>query len=228
MALKTQDHDTITTLPVSALTQQCADETRRFTRGQAYATEACFELFRRCIVAGDAEAWQAIHTQYEREVLNWVSHHPRFALTGESAEYFANGAFTRFFIHLTPEKFGHFPNLATLLRYLKLCVHGEVSDYPVAPTGELLETHAAPVPAEPGVLRADRNRFWQQIRALLHDPRELAVVYGSFVLDLKPREIHNRMPAEFTSVSEVYRTKANVLERLARAPELKHFLDGHA
>jgi len=42
------------------------------------------------------------------------------------------------------------------------------------------------------------------------------VVYGTYVLDLKPRELCRRYRSVFSSVREVYRIKQNVLARLRR------------
>jgi hypothetical protein len=58
------------------------------------------------------------------------------------------------------------------------------------------------------------------INQRLADEREQAVVFGSFVLAMKPAELQMRYAHLFSDVREVYRTKQNVLDRLRRDPEL--------
>jgi hypothetical protein len=58
----------------------------------------------------------------------------------------------------------------------------------------------------------------------LHDEKERRVVYGSFVLALKPRELYAQFQDTFRDVNEVYRVKENVLARLRRDAELAELL----
>ncbi len=64
--------------------------------------------------------------------------------------------------------------------------------------------------------RVDRRRFWDELGSRLVSEQEKKVVYGSFVLALKPREIADEYPGAFHNVGEVYRVKANLMERLRR------------
>ena len=74
--------------------------------------------------------------------------------------------------------------------------------------------------------RADRLDFWETIRARLNDEQERCLVYGAFILALKPREICEQFSGIFESVEEVYRVKQNVLARLRRDAELAKNLAG--
>ena len=47
----------------------------------------------------------------------------------EEPQYFANRAFEKMWGVLSPQKFGQFPNLKSLLRYLQMCVHSVIVDY---------------------------------------------------------------------------------------------------
>jgi len=58
----------------------------------------------------------------------------------------------------------------------------------------------------------------------LCNEKERRVVYGSFVLALKPRELYAQFRETFRDVKEVYRVKENVLARLRRDAELQEFL----
>ena len=214
------------------LAQRCSTETERFFRGQAYDPEQCFELFRRAILKQDQRAWEAIYSQYEPLVKSWVSRHPGYPSSGEEVAYFVNRAFEKIWAALTPEKFGRFPELEGLLRYLKLCVHSVISDHNraqkldelVAFTDQAvspLEGQDNPV-EERALAEAGRLSFWQAILARLNDEKEEQVVYGSFVLGLKPSEIFEEFKQVFVDVEEIYRIKQNVLARLRRDQALEN------
>jgi hypothetical protein len=72
--------------------------------------------------------------------------------------------------------------------------------------------------------RMHRQELWDQINARLRNGKERRVVYGSFVLALKPRELYAQFRETFRDVNEVYRVKENVLARLRRDAELRKIL----
>jgi hypothetical protein len=119
-----------------------------------------------------------------------------------------------------------------------MCVHSAIVDQ-----SRKAEQAAASIPVEslsdrsasdgpghddPALARVHRQEFWQQIEARLNDERERRVVYGSFVLGLKPRELHARYQDTFGDVKDVYRVKENVLARLRRDKELAEILGAGA
>ena len=70
--------------------------------------------------------------QYEPSVAKWVNlwanKHPDFPLPDEEIEDFIAQAFVRFWKNFTPDKFRKLQSLEAVLKYLKLCVHGAISD----------------------------------------------------------------------------------------------------
>jgi len=222
-------------LSLSHVAGRCASETERYFARQRHDPLPCFELFRRAIRGHDQLAWQHVYTQYHPLVSGWVRRHSGFASTGEEVQYFVNRAFEKMWLALNPDRFDQFPNLKSLLRYLQMCVHSTILD--------VLRAREAPVqdlPAEalaPGQRSAaqgeraaveqtalgqvHRQEFWSEISARLHNEQERRVVYGSFVLGMKPREVHEHYPGTFRSVKHVYRVKENVLARLRRDSTLK-------
>jgi DNA-directed RNA polymerase specialized sigma24 family protein len=139
---------------------------------------------------------------------------------------------------LGADRFGMFPNLKSLLRYLQMCVHSTVHDHArkaeLASVIERFEDFATEEsttgPADRGSMldRVYREEFWAQISSRLRNEQEQRVLYGSFVLGLKPREINAQWPDAFRDVKEVYRVKQNVLERLGRDTALRGILDPDA
>ena len=97
------------------IADRCAQETERFFQGQSYDPQYCFELFRRAILEHDQSAWETIHARYQSLVAGWVKQHPAFESSGEEVPYFVNRAFEKIWVALTPDKFGRFSDLSSLL-----------------------------------------------------------------------------------------------------------------
>jgi DNA-directed RNA polymerase specialized sigma24 family protein len=218
------------TLTLAGLAHRCAQETDRFFLRQAHDPQYCFELFRRAIAGRDQRAWELIYRQYHPLVTSWVTRHSAFPSSGEEAQYFLNRAFEKMWGALGPERFGQFPNLKSLLRYLQMCVNSVVHDHvrrADVPQVEL-EPHAvtdstpANDPLAEQILdQVQQEELWSAVSARLQDDKERLVVYGSFVLGLKPRELCVQYEESFQDVREVYRVKENVLARLQRDAALR-------
>jgi len=219
-------------MAVADLAQRCADETELYFHHQTHDTQYCFELFRRAIRERDQSAWEMICQQYQPLVTGWVRQHPRFESSGEEIQYFVNGTFGKIAGTLTPEKFGGFSDIASLLSYLKMCVHSVIFDYSrridqlnLHDLDEASEEVADDALPEEQVLEQSyRQAFWDLINVRLHDEKERLVIRGAFVLDLKPQEIFEHFRNVFSDVDEIYRVKQNVLSRLRRDPEFRNFL----
>ena len=219
---------------LATIAHRCADETERFFRRLSHDPRFCFELFRRALVVRVDGAWELIYQQYLPLVSSWVERHSAFAASGEEVQYFVNRAFEKMWQAVTPRKFGRFPELKSLLRYLQMCVHSVVLDQVrVAErsiVGVQVESRAAenrvkgPTIEDQALGQVRRQEFWDQINARLRDEKERLVVYGSFVLALKPRELYAQFRETFCDVNQVYRVKENVLARLRRDAELCEFL----
>ena len=219
-------------MAVADLAQRCADETDLYFHHQAHDTQYCFELFRRAIRQRDQSSWEMICLQYQPLVAGWVRQHPGFESSREDVQYFVNGTFGKIAGTLTPEKFGGFSDIASLLSYLKMCVHSVISDHnrKVAQINVFdldnvpMERSTDPSPEEQAIDRSQQQALWDLMSSRLHDEKERLVVHGSFVLDLKPQELYNRFCSVFDNVDEVYRVKQNVLSRLRRDAEFRKLL----
>jgi hypothetical protein len=216
-------------LRLAALARRCAVESERFFHGQPYDARFAYELFRRALIERDELAWEHIYTLYSPLVESWVRRSGAFIGSGESSEFFVGGAFTKFWRAVSAERFATFPTLAALLHYLQLCTGSVVIDSVRAQSwSEMVSEEMLPIsqtpqvaPDEQALERVERAEFWRYIAAQLHGEAERVVVVGSFVLDMKPGEIHDRRPDLFANVGDVYNVKRNVLSRLARNPELR-------
>ncbi len=227
------EHD-LAQLALISLAHRCAHETELFFQRQSHDPRYCFELFRRAILEKSREAWELIYNQYQWLVLKWISRHPAFAAAGEEPRYFVNRAFESMWSALTPEKFNRFSDLKSILRYLQMCVHSVIIDE-VRRTGlphdtelsdELEDNSHMTVPGveEEALEGIQRRALWENLQARLHDEKERKVIYGSFILNLKPQEMCAAFPDTFQTVQEIYRTKQNVLDRLRRDQEFLEIL----
>jgi len=220
-------------LTLAGVAQRCAQETERFFQRQRYDAQYCFELFRRAIRDANQRAWELVYDQYRPLVAGWVERHPAFAFSPEEIQYFVNRAFEKMWTAVTPAKLGSFSSLSALLRYLQMCVHSVIVDH--ARAAERAELDAQPElwsdESGDGANVEDdaldlilRQEFWQQINARLNNQKERLVVYCSFELGLKPREIYTQHRRSFRNVDEIYRVKENVLARLGRDDELRNLI----
>ena len=233
-------------LSLAGIAHRCAAETDAFFRNHDYDPRYCYELFRRAMVERADDAYTCLYLQYEALVTSWVLRHSSFRTSGEETQYFVNRAFDKLWSALTPQKFDRFPDLKSLLRYLQMCVHSAVVDHARAtarvPVVDSLEDQSgtqndadepqhpdrAPTAEESTLSASSSEEFWRQIYQKLNNDRERLVVYASFSLGLKPRELCAQYGDQFANVRDVYRIKQNVLERLRRDPELKTILGEYA
>jgi DNA-directed RNA polymerase specialized sigma24 family protein len=224
-------HPDLNALTLAGLSHRCGQETEAFFRRAAYDPAYCFELFRRALMERNQPAYDRLYAQYQPLVAGWVEHHPSFPASGEEVQYFVNRAFEKLWQALTPDKFPRFGDLKALLSYLKLCTHSVVIDHARArqralldeePGEAILAGQAAAIDVEEDAIEtAQQQEFWRLINQRLADEKEQAVVFGSFVLAMKPAELHLCYAHLFSDVHDVYRTKQNVLERLRRDQSLR-------
>jgi DNA-directed RNA polymerase specialized sigma24 family protein len=225
-------------LSLSGIAHRCSQETELFFARRHHDPRPCFELFRRAIAERGQRAWELVYVQYHALVSGWVQRHTSFGSCGEEAPYLVNRAFERMWSALTPEKFSRFSDLKSVLRYLQMCAYSAVVDAVrrAGPPGVDVEAEALPTGGAPGgnpvddyaLAQVHRHEFWDAIATRLNGDEERLVVYGSYVLGLKPRQLLDEYPDAFDDVQAIYRIKENVLARLRRDQELHEFLRGHA
>jgi hypothetical protein len=223
---------TLREVSVAELGRRCREETLRFLRGEPRDDAFCFEVFERAVVRREDEAWSTIVAQYRGIVLAYVGQHSAAAMIREPDDYWVNRAFQRFWSAVGAERFGQFPDLPALLKYLKLCVHSVLMDdlrarrwAPINSLEEVPESAPSPSNAERSVVgKLAGEQLWATIVAEMQDEAEETLAYQSFVRELKPSEIYARHPGLYASVADVYRIKRNLIERLRRSPEVRSFL----
>ena len=219
-------------MSVTDLTRGCRDETAKFRRGEPSDERYCFELIRRAVCSRDQAAWEVVLAQYRGMVLAWVRQHPSAAALGEDDDYWVTSTFERFWTAIGPDRFGAFPGLAAILRYLKMCTHSVLIDEARARrSAELTSLDEADQESDGAadieaiaVGSLSGQDLWSTILRVLTEEVDRRVLYLSFASELKPGEIHERHPELFPTVADVYRIKRNALDRLRRSAEVRQFL----
>lgn len=219
-------------LAVGDLARCCAEETTKFLKQSTSNDRFCLELFRRAIIRRDEAAWQHIYQQYAPLVLTWVTQHQSAVqlLGQEGGASLVNAAFAKFSQALTPAKIGNFDSLASVLKYLKMCVHSVVADEVRArqarqyeETLEMVEHEpSGSDPADDVVAQLSAQRLWTIIQEELNGEDERVLLYLAYVQGMKPGEICAQYRHLFPTVDDVYRIKRNVLERLRRNRRLRN------
>jgi IS1 family transposase len=214
-------------LKLNELRENCASETARFFLSLIDDSWHCYEIFRRAIAEKNSDAWGVIIEQYQSQVARWVVRHPKFKLFSEDVDFFTNRVFEKFWRrNFSAKEFSRFPNVKSLLGYLKTCVASVMTDYwrtqerkkveylsdisrsVLQPDGYSVEKEVE--------YRLQRQHFWNQLRNELPDELEYKVIYASYIIGLKPLEIFRHAPDVFGDVKEVYKIKARALSRLGR------------
>jgi hypothetical protein len=214
-------------LPLEQLAEACTENTRRYARRELSDTQFCFELLRRALADSVPEAFTWVYRIYERQVLKWVQQHPSLAQSGESAEFFANAAISRFYFALRGPKFDHFGTLAQVLAYLKACTYTAVAqyvrDYEKAAWIPLEAAAEASLVVDLGE-SLQANEVWACICQKLPDERDRGLARSAFLLDLKPKAIVAANPRDWRDEREVTVALYRVRQILRGDPELRERL----
>lgn len=183
--------------------------------------QASLELFQRALSQGNDESWSLLVERYQGLVLAWVRNHSRrdLAYRYHNPEYYVALAFERFWQATSRNSSLTFASLESALSYLKASLNGAILDTlrsytrPEVPLPEPGHLHPVELTTEGYSYEHD---LWDSIKSLIPTMREQRVAYLLFHCGLKPREIIQFCPDEFSSVREVHRLRRNVVERLLR------------
>lgn len=201
----------------------------RNTQPDASHEPFCFELFRRAIVEGSSLCWHYLHNQYYSLVRYWVF--LRTPPDPDGIDDLTQEAFAAFWRFYTSDKLACADGLGHILSYLKSCAASAVAqaqrktargvkeaEWDERVVDACVSIHSAEVSA---LQQVNAQQLWAVVEACCNDERERLLARLTFLAGLKPRHIAERFPDLFTHVSEVYRVKRNLLDRLRRDPILR-------
>lgn len=215
-------------LSAAAICDRCREQTARYRRHEPHDDRYCFDMIRRAIVERDQHCWSAMTEIYRDHVLGWCR---RSGAAEAELDDLAADTWERFWQHYTEAKLADAGrSTAAVLTYLKLCARSVVLDEArrrertVTFAAEGQDTAGAADPPPSLVEPADHDAFWRLIDAHLKGDHERLLLHLRYELDLSPADIHRRHPDLFPSVTDVYKTQRNVLDRLSRSKDLPVWL----
>jgi hypothetical protein len=223
-------------LTALTLAELCAEAQRQelnFVGGLPSEDAAGVELFRRAIVQRDDAAWAAVISLYRGLLLAQAGRQVVRGLVVEDDGFCVDRAFQRFWRATRAGSIHQFDDLASILKYLKLCLASVLLDEARQRRRNAV-TCIDDVPADASLsddpsARAlghiARAELWQAIDRELRDDAERLVARQSFVSGMTPREIKARHPDQFGDIADVYRIKRNVIDRLRRSPAVRRLID---
>lgn len=217
-------------MSLSELAERCMSEIHKYRQREPSNDQYCLEIFRRAMLQQDERAWELLEQRFQRMMLAWLRRHPRReqALQLDSEENYVAQAFSRFWLSTVRNHELQFSTLAAALDYLRAALSSTIMDALRAQ----VRSREVPLP-EPGysgepAQEDDEGDYGLReiITSLLPNPREQRVADLLFHCNLKPREIVDRCPDEFSDVQEIYRLRRNIMDRLLRYRERIRWLLG--
>ncbi|MBV9707670.1 MAG: hypothetical protein JO125_09715 [Chloroflexi bacterium] len=210
-------------LDVSVLAQGCKIEMENYRRGEPNSDQYCVELLHRALAQRNEEAWSIFQQSFTETMQRWMRTHRMYDLAcrHDSEENYIAQAFARFWIATVHHQHVEFTSLAGALRYLHASLNAAILDtlraYARPKERPLLEGEE---PEDPYGNSDDAQEVWEIMRSLLPNEREQRIAYLLFHCGLKPRQLLEYCPDEFSDIQEIYRLWHNIVDRLARNGDL--------
>jgi ATP-dependent exoDNAse (exonuclease V) beta subunit len=180
--------------------------------------KSCLELFRRAIEQRDLMARETLHQYFGKILSRWMQSHPKreAACRFDSEENYIIQALERFWQVTIQCRCSEFNTLSAALQYLRACLNGTILDKLRAyeRQHEVLLPESTMAGESIGENREESQKLWKLIHALLPDGREQRMAYLLFNCRLKPKEIVQHYPQEFSEIHEVYHLRHSIVEKL--------------
>jgi hypothetical protein len=149
-------------------------------------------------------------------------------LVAEDDGFCVDRAFKRFWLATRHRQPHHFEDLASIFKYLKMCLASVLLDEArgrrrqawVSIDDVSPETCVSADSSAHVLERVALRELWDVVEFELLNDNERLVARLSLISGLSPREIVARHPERFLDVYSVYRTKRNLLDRLQRNARL--------
>ena len=217
-------------MTLAQLADRCVSEIGKYSRKEPHDDQYCLEIFRRAMLEGDSDAWEVLHQRFSSILLGWVRRHPQreAAYRCDNENNYVDRAFRRLWTRTVRNKSLEFNTLAGALRFLHTCLNSDIIDTLRAQ----LRPEEVPWP-EPGFPEEpvaedpeNPNERWEAIKSVLPNQREQKLAYLLYYCGLKPRQIVQFLPGEFSDVQEIFRLTRNILDRLKRNKDRLRWLLG--
>ena len=205
-------------LDLSTLEERCISEIENDGFRDLTNAQFSLELLHRATWQGNQEAREAWQRCFGEVLRSWLHRHPRSeeaCCLGSEEGYLAQ-TFERFWQTVADGQLQASTLLPTVLRYLRVCLHGVLLDSlrsQVRPK-EIPLREPADSDGQAGGDHPGAHQLWERIQGLFPDVREQRVAYLLFHCHLSPREIFCATPQQFRDVQEIGHLRARILERI--------------
>lgn len=209
---------------LKAIVEKCLAEVHLFKTEQKGQSPNCMQLFHIGVRDENPEAFAEIYKHFHSQIERWIYAHNGFYQTGESVDHFVSVTFTKFYHALQGEKFNRMRDFASVMTYLKLCVHSVIADYlrKLPP----LSVNIDDVPIADPTPHSDLSfsLIWDRIIVLLPDAPDEMLARKVFVEGYKPGEIADAYPEDFVDARAVSVALQRIRRKLRSDHELRDLL----
>lgn len=203
--------------------KQLAQQCRKQQEVRDPQSLACLTLFDCALKGEEEQAWDILYATFYSKVEGWVYRYSRFALTGESAAYFANDAFARTWRYGRKRaKEGKFTHTGHYLEYLKRSAWSSIETYVdklnsdgigYAQSPEALEFLPESTPESNPLMEL----IWDGLsQVTANNPDDQLLAEELFVYGWTPRQIVSRYPDRFPTTKMIDGRRTNIIKRLKR------------
>jgi hypothetical protein len=188
-----------------------------------YPGQYWLEKFRRALKEDDQRSQRELQKTFSIIISNWIHDHPKSGIACKlhTEEYYINETFRCFWQTLLKQQKFDLVCMADVLSYLHVIMNGVILD--------TIRYYSSPqvAPLSNTVLAEEVNscendsthEIWGLIESKFSNARERRMVHLLFQCHLKPGEIVDRFPNEFSDANEISRIRRNIVEILTHGDQ---------
>jgi hypothetical protein len=209
------------------LQDRCWSEIEKFNHQERSDDQYCLEIFRRALVLRDEHAWNILARRFRGTLLGWLHRHPyrEVAYRLHSEEDYVALTIERLWMVTVRNESLEFHTLAGALKFMRACLHSVIIDNLRSQIKEVAMPEAG-FQELAATVTDEVREFWEAIKSMLSNQREQRLAYLLFYCNLKPRQVIQFCPQEFSDTQEIFLMKRNILDRLRNNKDRLRWLFG--
>ena len=182
------------------------------------------EMFRHAVKESNLHVQRRLQKKFSAILLNWIHDHPKCVLACRlhTEEYYIIETFRCFWLTLRKQQKFDFASISDVLSYLHVSMNGVILETfrNYSTTREVLLTSSS-MERESQPDEIDNSReIWGLIVGKLFSTRERRMAYLLFQCALKPRDIVESFPDEFSDVNEISLIRRDIMELLSSGDQI--------
>lgn len=193
--------------------------------------EHFLEMVCQVLLHNDQLAKEKVQRQLSEAVLGLLHFHPRREEASKygDEEYYMAQAFECFWQAIGQDKEVELRTLSVVLKYLQASLDGVITEtlrnYSYSKELSIAKPVEPDYPGKPVLTEHDNSsEIWKNIQSLLSNTREQRLAYLLFHCGLKPKEIVQSYPLEYSNLKEILHLRYKIMIRLTTSPSSLSFL----